>query len=143
MSLSAIQTVRPVGIAIPGMADSEQRKQKMKDPTELAVSLRVTGYRPYRELRLAHRSCIDVRIRHFSDTPDSSCLRNDVHRFQIKLISSRLVFVSTRDEDRPFSVLRKADWLSGRDAWDQRYNLLIPERIVHNPATLRHDRTRG
>jgi len=178
MSLSAIQTVRPVGIAIPGMADSEQRKQKMKDPTELAVSLRVTGYRPYRKLRLAHRSpcgthvtmfykrecqgkkllprlegakkffltsspCIDVRIRDFSDSPDSSCWRNDVHRFQIKLISSRLVFVSTRDEDRPFSVLRKADWLSGRDAWDQRYNLLIPERIVHNPATLRHDRTRG
>ena len=34
MSLSAIQTVRPVGIAIPGMADSEQRKQKMGSAQE-------------------------------------------------------------------------------------------------------------
>src|SRR4029077_4288493 len=30
---------------------------------------------------LTSSPCIDVRIRDFSDSPDSSCWRNDVHRF--------------------------------------------------------------
>jgi hypothetical protein len=55
-----------------------QVTSSIKAYVQKKLSLELEGVE---EFFLTSNPCIDVRIRDFSDSPDSSCWRNDVHRF--------------------------------------------------------------